>query len=290
MKRPIKSLLGRVIFESGLNATLVGDAAVIVAFHRVQDAPDWWGLSTPVGMFERHCEFFRRHFRVVSLRELVDRLERGARLNRELAITFDDGYRDNFENAVPVLEKLSLPATFFVVSQWVGTDVVPWWDSAQGVRHPWMSWDQVRELHAPRLRRWRSHPHPRGSWQGHRQRGARGSFLAPGSTSERQLGAPVELFAYPYGGRNNLTEANRELVKPAGFRCCCSATGELTTLATDPFRLARVPISPWYASTHHFGLEVALRRSLHGIAVRFRPADRRQQCCAMSEATGRSRS
>ena len=78
---------------------------------------------------------------------------------------------------------------------------------------------------------------------------------------ERQLEAPVELFAYPYGGRKNLTEANRDLVKLAGFRCCCSATGELTTLATDPFRLARVPISPWYASTHHFGLEVALRRS-----------------------------
>ena len=81
MKRPIKSLLGRVIFESGLNATLVGDAAVIVAFHRVQDAPDSWGLSTPVGMFERYCEFFRRHFRVVSLRELVDRS--GARRSAE---------------------------------------------------------------------------------------------------------------------------------------------------------------------------------------------------------------
>src|SRR5206468_51940 len=84
------------------------------------------------------------HFRVVSLRDLVHRLERGLALDRDLAITFDDGYRDNFENAVPVLEKLSLPATFFVVSQWIGTDVVPWWDSAQGARHPWMTWDQVR--------------------------------------------------------------------------------------------------------------------------------------------------
>jgi hypothetical protein len=78
---------------------------------------------------------------------------------------------------------------------------------------------------------------------------------------EERLGAPIELFAYPYGGRNNLKEGNRELVKAAGFRCCCSATGEVTTSQTDPFRLGRVPISPWYESTHHFGLEVALRRS-----------------------------
>ncbi len=261
MKRPIKSLLGRVIFESGLNATLVGDAAVIVAFHRVQDAPDWWGLSTPVGMFERHCEFFRRHFRVVSLRELVDRLERGARLNRELAITFDDGYRDNFDNAAPVLEKLSLPATFFVVSQWMGTEVVPWWDSQQGVRHPWMDWDHVRSLHR---RGFDIGAHTRthidlGKISGSE---AREEVLGARLELEKQLGAPVELFAYPYGGRNNLTDANRELVKAAGYRCCCSAAGGMTAAGTDPFRLPRVPISPWYATPHQFGLEVALGKTV----------------------------
>jgi len=45
------------------------------------------------------------------------------------------------------LEALSLPATFFVVSQWIGSETWPWWDRQQGVRHPWMTWANVRHLH-----------------------------------------------------------------------------------------------------------------------------------------------
>ena len=74
--------------------------------------------------------------------------------------------------------------------------------------------------------------------------------------------ARVDLFAYPYGGRNNITNSNRELVKAARFRCCCSSFGGVNGLATDPFDLLRVPISPWYASPHQFGFDVALGRSV----------------------------
>ena len=151
VKRSVKSVLGGAIFEAGLAGLLLRHNAVVVAFHCVHDKRAVDGTTTRVETFERYCRYFKRHFRVVSLRDIVQKLERREPFNRELAITFDDGYRDNFENAVPVLEQLSLPATFFVVSRWVGTDVVPWWDRAQGVRYPWMSWAEVRELAAPRL-------------------------------------------------------------------------------------------------------------------------------------------
>ena len=126
MKTAIKQLLGRTIFASRLDGLLLRKAAVIVAFHRVHEAaaPDD-SLSVNVEMFERHCRFFQRHFRVVRLADIVEKLERGQPFRRELAITFDDGYRDNFEHAAPILEKLGLPATFFVVTSWMGTSVVP---------------------------------------------------------------------------------------------------------------------------------------------------------------------
>jgi peptidoglycan/xylan/chitin deacetylase (PgdA/CDA1 family) len=256
VKRSIKSVLGGAIFEAGLDALLLKNTAVVVAFHRVHDrAPN--GITTNIATFERYCRYFKRHFRVVSLRDLVHKLERREPFSRELAITFDDGYRDNFENAVPVLEKLSLPATFFVVSRWIGTDAVPWWDPGVGYA---MSWEQVLEL---RRRGFDVGAHTRTHVDLGSVSGSKAYDELSGSRLdlERRLAEPVELFAYPYGGRNNLTEANRALAKAAGFRCCCSATGELTTSETDPFRLGRVPISPWYESTHHFGLEVALRRS-----------------------------
>jgi len=261
VKRYIKSLLGEIVFETRLAGFLLRNAAVVVAFHRIQDTAGSDGLTIGVAMFERYCRFFMRHFRVVSLRDLVHRLERGLGFNRDLAITFDDGYRDNFDNAVPVLEKLSLPATFFVVTQWIGTDVVPWWDREQDVRHPWMTWDQVRSLHRKGFDVG-AHTRTHADLGKVSEVKATEEILGARLDLQARLAAPVELFAYPYGGRNHLADANRDLVKAAGFRCCCSCFGGINSTGTDPFHLGRVPISPWYASPQQFGLEVALGMSV----------------------------
>ena len=261
MKASFKRLLGHGLFAANLNAVLLRNAAVIVAFHRIQETDPSDSLSIDTASFERHCRFFERHFHVVPLRELVRRLENGQPVDRHLAITFDDGYRDNFVNARPVLEKLSLPATFFVVTDWIGTDVVPWWDQERGVRHSWMTWDEVRALH-------RSGFEVGGHTRSHVDLGqvcpveARDEILGARLELECQIGARVDSFAYPYGGRHNVTDANRAVVKSAGFRCCCSGYGGINRAGTDPFHLRRVPVSPWHASPHQFGFEVATGRSV----------------------------
>ena len=261
MKGWIKRLLGRTIFESHLDALLLRNSAVIVTFHRVLDTEQPEGLTVGVGLFEEYCRFFKRHFNVVSLANLVDKLEEGGHLNRELAITFDDGYRDNFEYAAPVLEKLGLPATFFIVTQWIGTDVVPWWDRQQGVQYPWMTWDQVRSLHE---RGFEFGVHTRT----HVDLGtvvdieAHEEILGARRELEERLGKPAELFAYPYGRLANLADVNRRLIRGAGFRCCCSCFGGVIDGGTDPFHLRRVPISSRYPSPLQFGFEVALGRSV----------------------------
>ena len=262
MKQAVKRLLGQTIFASRLDALLMRNVAVTVGFHRVKDTVDPGDpLTVTTRLFQRHLEFFRRHFRVVPLRDIVQKLERGQRLNRELAITFDDGYRDNFETAAPVLEKLSLPATFFVVTQWIGTDVVPHWDGERNVSHPWMTWDQVRQLHR---KGFEIGAHTRTHVDLGRISGAeaRRELVGAWIDLEREIGTAPELFAYPFGGTNHLTEANRELVKAAGFRCCCSSFGGTNTTGGSAFHLQRIPISGWHASPPQFGFEVALRRSL----------------------------
>lgn len=261
MKRAMTRILGRSIFASQLDALLLRNAAVIVAFHRVGDWPESDSLTVDVEMFERFCTFFKRHFRVIRLRDLVEKLERGVELNRELAITFDDGYLDNFENAAPVLERLSLPATFFVVSRWMGTDVVPSWDRQCGCRHPWMTWDQVRSLHQ-RGFDIGAHTQTHVDLGTASETDAREEIFGARRELEARLAAPVDLFAYPYGRRQNLASSNRDLIRAAGFRCCCSCFGGSVAAGSDPFHLTRVPISTWYASPHQFALEVALGRSV----------------------------
>ena len=260
MSGGFKRAAGRALFGLGLDAVLLRRTSVVVAFHRVRDAVEPGdGLSVTTEMFERYCRFFRRHFRVVPLRAIVDRLERGEPLRRELAITFDDGYRDNFANAAPVLDRRALPATFVIVAGWMGTQAVPWWDRDRAPQG-WMSWDEVRAL---QRRGFEIGAHTLthadlGTVSGTE---ADREILGARLLLQQEVEAPVDLFAYPYGGPQHISDGNRARVRAAGFRCCCSSFGGINETGQDPFDLQRVPVSAWHASPQQLGLEVALRRS-----------------------------
>jgi peptidoglycan/xylan/chitin deacetylase (PgdA/CDA1 family) len=265
VKKQLRRLLGQTMFGAGLEAVLLRNSALVVAFHRVRDTSRPEPLTVSVQCFEEYCRFFKQHFRVVALGDLVTRLAGGLTPHRELAITFDDGYLDNHDNAAPILEALELPATFFIVTGWMGSDVVPWWDRMEDTRHPWMTWDHVRALHR-RGFGIGAHTRTHADLGAVGEDQARAEILGARSELQRQLGAPVDLFAYPYGRRDNLTDAHRDLVRSAGFRCCCSCFGGVNTRGTDPFRLARVAVTPRYECPEHLGFEVAVGRSVLGAA------------------------
>jgi len=97
---------------------------ISVAFHRANDTMPDDHLTHSSALFQQYCEFFAAHFRVVPLSEQVDACAAGGDLGGTLSITLDDGYRDNFEVAAPILRRLKLPATFFGVSGFIGTQTV----------------------------------------------------------------------------------------------------------------------------------------------------------------------
>jgi len=99
---------------------------LVVGYHRVVDdgrqrrasiiAP----MLVSRRMFERQLDWIGRRFRFVSLDELGARLESGDRFETPTAsITFDDGYRDMYEHAYPVLKRKGIPAAVFVVTDWI---------------------------------------------------------------------------------------------------------------------------------------------------------------------------
>jgi peptidoglycan/xylan/chitin deacetylase (PgdA/CDA1 family) len=260
VKKLLKSLAGRGLHHSGLHRRALRETGVIVAFHRVDDRVAGDALSVGVDAFDRFCQFFRRHYDVISLGDLVTRLERGVDVAGSLAITFDDGYLDNYENAAPILRRLDLPATFFVTSDFIETETVAWWDAEISPPPPWMNWKQVRAL---------------ADWGfeigGHTRTHANlGEISGDAATKEiaggrsileKKLDRDVDLFAYPYGRVDAMAEENRDFVREAAFRCCVSCHGGLVTNRSDPFRLHRVPINGWFADPYQFGLEVVLSRA-----------------------------
>ncbi len=114
-----------------------GRRATIVTFHRVADRAPGDPYSLPTlfisrDRFARTLEFLRSRYRIMRLAEILEALHREDPLPpNALAITFDDGYRDVFDNAIPVLRELSLPATCFLPTAFIdSTDTVFWWDEA----------------------------------------------------------------------------------------------------------------------------------------------------------------
>lgn len=258
-RRTAKSLVGHGLVAFGLHRRLIGDRGVAVAFHRVSDAYRD-ALTCSVQDFESFCKFFRQHFAVIPLGEMVTRLERGQGLSGTLAVTFDDGYRDNYEYAAPVLRSLELPATFFVTSDFIETDTVAWWDRECVPPPPWMTWEQVRRLHKDGFE---IGAHTRTHANLGQVNGARAEWEISGSRQEieARIEAPVRLFAYPYGGAENMTESNRDLVRRAGFRCCASCYGGSNPRGGDSFRLRRIPLTSWFSTPGQFVCELALERA-----------------------------
>ena len=108
-------------------------ALTVLCFHRVlppsdpraEDADPEWSIS--VDAFADCVAFARKHFNVVSLDELLDARRRGHELPpRPLLLTFDDGWADNAQHALPVLEAKKTPAVIFVAGDAVGMDA-PFW-------------------------------------------------------------------------------------------------------------------------------------------------------------------
>lgn len=89
----------------------------ILIFHRVLPAPDpLFPDEVDGAAFDRLCAWVKQWFQVLPLDEAAVRLRSGSLPARALSITFDDGYRDNHDVALPILQRHGLPATFFIAT------------------------------------------------------------------------------------------------------------------------------------------------------------------------------
>jgi peptidoglycan/xylan/chitin deacetylase (PgdA/CDA1 family) len=85
----------------------------------------------PVEQFEQQIRYVSRYHTVVGLRDLLARLGDGC-TEPMIALTFDDGYRDNYENALPILERYGMPATIFLTTGVVDSGEALWFEELAG--------------------------------------------------------------------------------------------------------------------------------------------------------------
>ncbi|MBI4421623.1 MAG: polysaccharide deacetylase family protein [Gemmatimonadetes bacterium] len=133
--RWLKELIYRLLVLSGLAhlvAWLNRRKAVVLAYHdvyagRIDPVHNFDGLRVRIDRFERQMRYLASRYHVVPLDYLLD-APAGPDGGAVAAITFDDGYETTYQEAVPVLRRIGLPATVFVITEFLVHGRALWWD------------------------------------------------------------------------------------------------------------------------------------------------------------------
>ena len=206
---------------------------LILCYHAVADAWDD-PLATPVAHFEQQLHtLVGRGFRGASAEEIVRRPD-GRRL---LHVTFDDAFR-SIENAVPILERLELPATVFVCTDLASSGRELQVTELQRVEQvdelATLDWSALRTIAHDGLigvgSHTRSHAHLTSLVADDLQRELADSKAA----IESELGRPCPFFAYPYGEHDARV---REAVRGAGYSAAFAAPG--SSIGFDIYEVPR---------------------------------------------------
>jgi peptidoglycan/xylan/chitin deacetylase (PgdA/CDA1 family) len=214
----------------------------VVAFHRIGDYGD--ELGYPATGFAALCRYWRDHYEIISLDQLLARLAHGDVAGAPtLSVTFDDGYRDNHDVAAPILDGFDMSATFFITAGAIGTERRFDWDAGLAQRPALMNWDEVRALRAAGFGIG-SHTlnHARVSEVHGRE--LERELVGSRQLIETELHQRVEDFAYPYGLASDCGTEAREAARAAGYRTCLSCHGGLIEPGVSAYELQRVCVSP----------------------------------------------
>lgn len=189
--------------------------------------------------FRRQMEYLKEHgYRPTTLAALADLQDRGAPLPPEsVVITFDDGYRNNLDNAQPILREFGFPAVIFIVVNAVGRDNF-WHDPASETRLPMLDWDGV---HALQNAGWEIGSHTMNHKRLSRLplEEARAELTQSRAALAEKLGTPPVSFAHPYGDGADLP-ALRSVIQDVGYRWAVSVHQGKADLNGDRFCLKRI--------------------------------------------------
>lgn len=192
-------------------------------------------LYVRAGAFARQMRVLRMlGFQGLSMSAAMPYL-RGEKTGRVAVITFDDGYLDTLETALPVLRTHGFSATCYVVSGRTG-QYNDWDATALNVRKPLMSADQVQEWQAAGMEvgaHSRTHPHLPACTDAELQAEVAGSK----ADLEDLIGTPVTQFCYPYG---DLDARVVTAVRQAGFSAATTTQRGRTRPGDDLLQLRRV--------------------------------------------------
>jgi peptidoglycan/xylan/chitin deacetylase (PgdA/CDA1 family) len=256
LKQALKNGVYRTLGETTAAVAAPDGAAErtlrVLMYHKINDVPQN-RMSVPTSLFDEQMAQLRElGYVAVDLEAVLAHYVDGAALpDRAVLITFDDGYRDNLENALPVLAQHGYPAVLFLPLGYVGdARPLPHEErlASRGLVNRTLDWSQLDELEAGGLRI-ESHGishRPLASLD--IDEAAREITLSKLRLEDR-LGRPVRAFAFIKGSEADYMPVHLSLLRQAGYDLAFTSVSGANGPHTDPLRLHRYNVEPYPART-----------------------------------------
>ena len=226
IKRRLK-IAARRLAAAGERQRVAGPCSRILTYHSVGDREHEMNVAPDA--FRAQMEWLAEHAEVCPLAKSVG----GA---RGVAITFDDGYRDNLAVAAPILADAGLSASVFVVAGRVGMRLAHDRDIETGAL---MTWEEILELESMG---WavgaHSLTHRRLARLSRSEQ--RTEIRACTRLLEDNLGHGIEAFAYPYGSELDFDQTTKTLVRECGYSFALSNRYGVNAAECDRWALRRI--------------------------------------------------
>lgn len=205
----------------------------ILMYHHIRPVPisnDPVSLAlnvTPAQLSEQLSFLKTNGYTIISLDDLENALSKKTPLpDKPIILTFDDGYKDFYENAFPILKKYNVKATEFVITKVLDIS-------------PYLTWNQIKEMDKSGLITIGAHTRHHANLPDISQKDIIDEVKGSKADLESQLKKPVNWFAYPYGSYNSFI---MNTVKSAGFKGAASTVYGVNQSRENAFLEPRIMI------------------------------------------------
>ncbi len=214
----------------------------VLMYHNIAESPTFRDDTISPKNFDWQMNFLKTHgYQVISLTELVDGIKEGRKFPHNcVAITADDGNKNNFTEAFPILKKYQLPANFFVSPGTVGEEGSMTWSDIITMHKSGMSFGShgMIQAYLPDVSPKEQHYEIQESKK----------------ILEAKLGEKIKFYAYPVGGFN---EEIKELLRQSGYEAAFTTNRGTDKFEHDVFELNRIRVGDRDASAITFGAKIS---------------------------------
>jgi len=231
------------------NAKADGPGLRILNYHSITDAlasGDNYQMTTPRELFDAQMLFLKDGgYRVISCLEAAARIGLRAGLpEKAVCLTFDDGFKDNVVNALPVLRKHGFEATIFLTAGFIGKG------------RPYLEWSDAERLRDSGLFSFGAHTLSHRKLTALTADEAKDEIVSSKKALEERLNVPVDIFAYPFGYYGSFDEKSVAAVKAGGYKAAVTTIAGSNDYRSDPYLLRRTRIS-WQDDEREFSRQLS---------------------------------